>query len=67
MDKVKIAELEIDYQEVLKSLVDLKKGIDDTKMSTADLIDQNKQLEKAGLSGSEQHQRNAKAIEQNIS
>lgn len=65
MDKVKIAELEIDYQEVLKSLVDLKKGIDDTKMSTADLIDQNKQLEKAGLSGSEQHQRNAKAIEQN--
>ena len=61
-DKINIADLQINYEDVLKSFwLNSKKGIDDTKASTAELMAQ-KALEK----GTQQYERNAKAIETNI-
>jgi len=64
-DKILIADLEINYEDVLKSLVELKKGIDDTKASTAELMAQQKALDENGQKGTQQYERNAKAIETN--
>jgi hypothetical protein len=65
MEKVRIADLEINYQDVLKSLVDLKKGIDDTKESTKELTVQQKALAENGQQSTDQYAKNAKAIETN--
>jgi uncharacterized protein YoxC len=65
MEKITIAALDIDYQDVLDAMIETKKSIDVTRESTAELMKANKALEEDGKKGSDQWQKNARAIETN--
>lgn len=63
-EKIKIAELEIDYKDIMESQIKLAEGIRATKEDIADLIAQQKLLREEGRAGTAQYDKNAKAIEQ---
>ena len=65
MERITLASLDIDYQDVLKAMVETKKAIDTNKEITKELIEENKKLEAQGKKGSAQWEQNAKAIEVN--
>lgn len=60
---VNIVDLDIDQKELVKKLELLKRTIDDNKSSVKKLTDENKELEKAGKKGGNQHKANAREAE----
>ena len=62
-EKIKIAELEIDYKDIMESQIKLSEGIRATKEDIADLIAQQKLLRDEGRAGTAQYEKNAQAIE----
>ena len=65
MEKIKIADLEIDYKDVVKALADIKDKMKTNKEITAELVKENKELEEQGKKGGTAWQRNAEAVERN--
>lgn len=65
MEKILIADLSINYQDVLTALAETKEAMRTTKEITANLVKENKTLEAEGKKGSDQWVKNARAIETN--
>jgi hypothetical protein len=65
MEKILIADLSINYQDVLTALAETKEAMNTTKEITANLVKENKALEAEGKKGSDQWVKNARAIETN--
>lgn len=65
MEKIKIADLDIGYEDVLNSVVALKAKIDELRASTKSLQKEQEILEMVGKKDSDQYRENAKVIETN--
>ena len=65
MEKITLAELDINYQDVLKAMVDTKNAMKVTKESTIELLAEQQKLEAQGKKGSAQWEEVSRKIETN--